>query len=80
MTWENMGTAPKDGTPILVCFGASIPDVPLIHVASKCEGEHCKELGYEEYEFGGAWMVWIDQHDWFMFPPTAAVKWMHIPA
>jgi hypothetical protein len=77
--WQPIETAPKDGTSILILRGETIPDIPLIEVASYSDGAAAEELGYREFAKYGAWMVWNAPDNWYLVDVAEPTHWMPLP-
>lgn len=91
MNWQPIETAPKDGTPVLLCsraYTVELPDEPSIHHAAKChigvwnpEGDSWTD---EHGNFGGEICTltvtgtWSSGGGWFQ--PNEVTHWMPLPS
>jgi hypothetical protein len=75
MDWQDISTAPKDGSEILIWLGETIPDHMDVRAASYLPPKESEELGYGEYAKYGSWMIWNSGCDWFCVDVTDPLAW-----
>ena len=78
--WQPIETAPKDGKPILILNGETIPETPNIRVASFLDGPDAHRLGYKAYLDCGGWLIWNDDADFYVEGAQYPTHWMPLPA
>ena len=78
--WRTIDSAPRDGTPILLYIGESVPDMPFAMVGQWWDGPTWRELGWspDEISDAGAWAVWSEHgEDWAAYPDVT--RWTPLP-
>lgn len=73
-------TAPRDGKPVLLRIGETIPDQPDWRVGTYLSGDDAEEMGYPEYAKYGGWLIWNTECDWFVIDVCEALAWFPLPA
>jgi hypothetical protein len=77
--WQPIETAPKDGKPVLLLEGETIPDTPHIVVGTYIDGSGAEELGYREYAKYGGWLYWHSDGEFYVVDIDDPTDWAPIP-
>ena len=77
--WQDMSSAPHDGSHVLLIIGETIPDLPDVRLGQFVKGREAREMGYREYAAHGGWFIWNDAFDWFVVDRDQPFAWMSMP-
>lgn len=77
--WDTMGSAPRTGTPILLLFGETIPEVPDIRVGTFIDGDSAEKCGYREFAKYGGWLIWNSGSDFYVVDVSEPRAWSETP-
>lgn len=78
MDWQPIETAPRDGAPIILDLGESIPNTPIVSTGSFLSETAGRQLG-EELSASGGWIVWNTDSDWYVISFHDAFGWVPLP-
>lgn len=75
-----MSSVPKNGDPLLLMLGFTIPNLPDVRVGVRIDGYTAGELGEVDYVDGGGWMLWNTDTDWFVVGASEPLGWASVPS
>ncbi|MDO8535149.1 MAG: hypothetical protein Q7S17_10480 [Xanthobacteraceae bacterium] len=76
--WRTMDSAPQK-EPILLLLGETVPHTPDVRVGVFIDQPSAAELGYDDVEADGGWLIWNTESDFYVIAFGYALRWAKLP-